>query len=271
VANVTADLDTLAGELYAPAVELLPAGQGDRDGAIELGSDRRPPEVSATAAGFAESREQFESLVCFLDGTDAAGLDHAGLEERIDRDGRELLRRLLDDHLALRAIREARVERVVGDDEIARGRVEAGHARALASVFGEVTVTRLAYRAPGYGNLHPADAALNLPVERYSHGLRKLAAVEAPRGSYEDAVSAIERASGQRLGKRQVEELAGLAAVDFEDFYQARTRPSCEPGDLLVISADGKGIVMRPDALRPKAAAAAARTSHFLCKRWLIG
>ncbi len=210
VANVTADLDTLAGELYAPAVELLPAGRGDRDGAIELGSDRRPPE-NLSAAGFADSREQFESLVRFLDGTDAAGLDHAGLEERIDRDGRELLRGLLDDHLALRAIREARVEHV-GDDEVARGRVEAGHERALASVFGEVTVTRLAYRAPGCGNLHPADAGLNLPVERYSHGPRKLAALEAPRGSYEDAVAAIERASGQRLGKRQVEELAGLAA-----------------------------------------------------------
>jgi hypothetical protein len=259
VANVTADLDTLAGELYAPAGELLPAEQGDRDSATELAAASCPPEVSPTAAGFADSREQFESLVCFLDGTDAADLDHAGLEERIDRDGRELLRRLLDDHLALRAVREQRLEDVVGDDGVTRGRVEAGHARALESVFGEVTVTRLAYRAPAHGNLHPADAALNLPVERHSHGLRKLAAVEAPRGSFQDAVAGIQRASGQQLGKRQVEELAGLAAVDFEDFYQARQPASGKPEDLLVISADGKGIVMRPDALRLKAAAAAAR------------
>ena len=54
--------------------------------------------------------------VSFLDGTDAAGLSHAELEERLDRDGRELLRRLLDDHLALRAVREQRLEQVVGDE-----------------------------------------------------------------------------------------------------------------------------------------------------------
>ena len=30
-----------------------------------------------------------------------------------------------------------------------------GIARALETVFGTVTVERLAYRAPGLGNLHP--------------------------------------------------------------------------------------------------------------------
>ena len=62
-------------------------------------------------AGYAASREEFESLIGFLDGADAGGLSHAELEERLDRDGRELLRRLLDDHLALRALREQRLGR----------------------------------------------------------------------------------------------------------------------------------------------------------------
>jgi hypothetical protein len=62
----------------------------------------------------------------------------------------------------------------------------------LETVFGLVSVERLAYRAPGVAKLHPADAALNLPLERHSHGLRKLAAVEAARGSFQDAVDAIE-------------------------------------------------------------------------------
>ena len=257
---MTADLDTRARELYAPMGEVLPFRRRGSDGAVREGRDAScSVSESAVVDGFASSREQFESLVSFMDGTDAAGLDHAGLEERLDRDGRELLRRLLDDHLALRAVREQRLELVVGDDEVARGRVEHDHRRVLGTVFGEVTVTRMAYRAPGHGNLHPADAALNLPVERHSHGLRKLAAVEAARGSFQDAVCGIERACGQQLGKRQVEELAQIAAVDFEDFYQARKPARCKRGDLLVISADGKGIVMRPDALRPKAALARAR------------
>ena len=105
------------------------------------------------------------------------------------------------------------------------------------------------------GNLHPADAALNLPVERHSHGLRRLCALEAPRGSFEGAVEAIERQTGVRLGKRQVEELAGLAAMDFEDFYANRRPTRAKSDDLLVLSADGKGIVMRPDALRTRAPA----------------
>jgi hypothetical protein len=244
---VTADLDTRSGELYSRDGEVLPAGGGDADRAPGL------------AAGFAASREQFESLVGFLDGSDAAGLSHAELEERLDRDGRELLRRLLADHLALRAIREQRLEQVVGDEGTRRGRIESGHARALETVFGTVTVERLAYRAPGLGNLHPADAALNLPIERHSHGLRKLAAVESARGSFQDACDAIERSTGQRLGHRQVQELAQLAAVDFEDFYEQRRPPRGRRGDLLVLSADGKGIVMRPDALRTPTATRRAR------------
>src|SRR6266545_2853458 len=71
-----------------------------------------------------------------------------------------------------------------------------GHERGLATRFGPVNVARIAYRARGRANLHPADAALNLPVEKHSHGLRKLAAVEAARGSFADASAAIGRATG---------------------------------------------------------------------------
>lgn len=54
-------------------------------------------------------------------------------------------------------------------------------------MFGEVTVARMAYRAPGQTNLHPADVRWNLPTEKHSHGLRRLAAIEAGRGSFDDA------------------------------------------------------------------------------------
>jgi hypothetical protein len=70
-----------------------------------------------------------------------------------------------------------------GPGRRARTRTETGHARLLATVSGPVTVARIAYRAPGAPNVHPADAELNLPEERHSHGLRRLAAVESARGS----------------------------------------------------------------------------------------
>ena len=259
MANLTADLDTRCGELYPPGGELLPDREVGSDAAA-VSASSLPPGDRAAVPGLVSSREPFEVLVCFLDGTDAAGLSHSELEERLDRDGRELLYRLPDDHLALRAIREQRVEQVIGDEGVARGRVESGHARALESVFGTVSVEPLAYRAPGLGNLHPADAVLNLPVERHSHGLRKLAALEAARGSSQDAVEAIERSCGQRLGHRQVQELAATAAMNFEDFYATRRPKRGQPQQLLVLSADGKGIVMRPDALRAGTATKAARS-----------
>jgi hypothetical protein len=115
-------------------------------------------------------------------------------------------------------------------------------------------------------NLHPADAVLNLPVGRHSAGLQRLAALEAARGSFADAREAIERASGVRLGKRQVEDLAHTAAVDTEAFYAAR-RPLPRPGRVLGLQADGKGIVMRPGNLRPGTAARAARASSKLATR----
>jgi hypothetical protein len=225
--------------------------------------------MSAPAAqddSFCSSREAFGEILAWLEGSEAAGLDHAGLEAGIDSRGRELLRRMLQDHLNLRTAAETRVEVTCGEG-VAHRSVETGHARPLLSVFGPVNVDRFAYRCRGHANLYPGDAELNLPVERHSHGLRRLAAVEATRGSYEDASAAIRRATGQGVAKRQVEDLTSRAAIDVEDFYATRARTEVADTDVVVLSVDGKGIVMRPDALRPATAKAAAAASPKLSGR----
>jgi hypothetical protein len=184
-------------------------------------------------------------------------MTHAELEDRLSLDMREVVRQLYQDHLDLRSEHEERLE-VVNAEGSRHGAVETGHSRRLATVFGEVTVRRLAYRHRGEENLYPADAALALPEEIYSHGLRRFAAEESSRGSFDETVAAIERSSGQHVPKRQVEELTRAAAVDFEAYYEQAKAAEATPGDVLVISADGKGIAMRPDALRPATAKAAA-------------
>jgi hypothetical protein len=72
--------------------------------------------------------------------------------------------------------------------------------------------------------------------------------------SFEDAREAIRRQTGVEIGKRQVEQLTGRAAVDFEAFYAQRERPVAadQQEDVLVLSCDGKGVVMRPEGLRPQ-------------------
>jgi hypothetical protein len=212
--------------------------------------DQNVDNVETWRVAFVGSHDRFETVVAWLEGAESTGLTHAELEARLQVESRELFRQLLQDHLDLRAQRERGLEEVVGADGLPRGSAEAGHQRGLATVFGEVQVRRIAYRSRGYGNLHPADGVLNLPAEKHSHGLRRLAAIESARGSFEQAVQAIQRITGQRLDKRQVQQLASRAAGDVDRFYARPRRPPGSAGDVLVLSCDGKGIVMRPEALR---------------------
>jgi hypothetical protein len=216
---------------------------------------------------FTQARECYAGLENWLASQDAAGLQHAELEEQVGVRGREVLRLLFQGHLDLLAGREVRRHDVTGEDGVLRTRAEKGRERPLATKFGQVTVSRIAYRAPGAPNVHPLDAALNLPEEKHSHGLRKLAAVEAVRGSHEGAAAAVSRATGVKIGKRQVEGLVLRAARDVDGFCGDR-RPDPAPDDhALVLTFDGKGILMRPDALRPATAKAAAAAEGKLATR----
>jgi len=213
---------------------------------------------------FAVSKRMFDGLAAELAGPAAAGLTACQLEDLLDERGREVLRQLLQDHFDLRAAREERQARehrapAAGTDQVTRTRLETGHGRGLATLFGTVTVTRCAWRCPGAANFCPADAALSLPAVRHSHSLAKLAALEAARGSFEAAHAAVTRRCGNVIGKRQLEESVTGAAADIPAFYAARIPEPCTSGTLLIMSADCKGIVMRPGALRAATAKAAAK------------
>ena len=213
---------------------------------------------------FAVSRGMFTALAAELAAPAAGALTACELEELLDERGREVLRQLLQDHHDLRKTREeqqALEQRapVTGTDGITRTRLETGHCRALATLFGAVTVTRCAWRKPGAPNYCPADAALSLPAGRHSHSLAKLAALEAARGSFDAAHDAIARRCGNVIGKRQLEQAVVRAAADIPAFYAARIPEPCTASALVVISADCKGIVMRPGALRAATARAAAK------------
>jgi hypothetical protein len=223
--------------------------------------------VAVQDGAFAESRKCFRELEDWMTSEEAAGLQHAELEDHLDVRGRELLRRLFQDRLDLTAAREERRHDVTGEDGVVRTRAEKGRARPLVTRFGQVSVSRVAYRSPGRSNVHPLDAALNLPEEKHSHGLRKLTAIEAARGSIDAAGAAITRATGVRVGKRQLEEMVRRAAAHVEAFYLSRVIKPASDGHPLVLTFDGKGIVMLPEALRPATAKAAAAAEGKLATR----
>ena len=132
------DSGTRYRELYAPADEVLQARGGS-----DARATSRPAEGGD---GFDRSRGQLEQIVEQLATVEADELEHGELECLIEREGRELLRQLLQDRLDLRAVRESRQDAVVDAREVPRPAVERDHRRQLSSMFGEVTVGRLAYR-----------------------------------------------------------------------------------------------------------------------------
>jgi hypothetical protein len=245
---VITDSGTSLSELYAPADDSLHARSGREGGATDSA-------VETASDAFCRSRVQLGRIVDWLGADDAHGLAHSQLEYRLDSHGRELLRMLLQDHLDLRAGREQRLTRVADEHGVQRRAVEVDHRRALGSVFGEVSVGWLAYRQRGEHNRYVSDGVLNLPAEHASHAVRRLAAFASTAGCFEHATGQLRDRTCLQLGKRHVEQLAVRAAVDFDSFYAEQTvsdRPPDE-NDVLVLSADGKGIVMRADALRDAA------------------
>jgi hypothetical protein len=219
---------------------------------------------------WAASTAALEALQQHLAGPEAAAMMHGDIEELIRTQIREVARLLFQGHQDLRAEREPRLPEVVDAEGVRRGTAVHGESRNLATVFGDVSVSRIAYRQPGQANLFPADARQNLPQEQFSHGLRRIAAVEASKVSFGEAVLAVRAQTAApkiEVGQRQLEDLVRRAAVDFDAFYAQAERPAAGTQAVLALSFDGKGVVMRPEALRAGTAAAAARATPTFATR----
>lgn len=202
---------------------------------------------------FAASRAAFDRLCGRMQGAEAFAMNHADLERVLQSDGRDLLRQLLQDHLDLRGVREQEAPRlrVVGDDGMRRPH-HRDATRGLTTVVGEVTVPRIGYSGRGATSRFPMDAALNLPRDPFSLGVRYVVALTVANSSYEESVAHIEATTGTHVAKRQAEKLAHAAAVDFDPFYAQRRVPEAgETSSLLVMSCDGKGVVVQLEDLRP--------------------
>ena len=214
---------------------------------------------------YADALAQFEHLLGRLIGEAAQRATHGELEAMVQAEGSELLRRLIQGHLDQRGREEPMRERVVGADGVARTHRREGCTRCLETRFGEVIVTRRGYGGRAVDSVFPLDVQLNLPADKYSHGLREVVVQEVVGGSFDEAVDHLGRAGGGQIAKRQVEEVSVHLSQDFDAFYAQPLAPSQvarDGGKLLVISADGKGIVMHPNSLREATRRAMEREEH---------
>ena len=122
---------------------------------------------------FSSAFETFSDMVATLNDAPAQHFDHGAVEKFLDTSGRELLRRLFQGYLDHRAATEPDWESLEGHDHIIRHHRRQGTQRHLATLFGEVIVSRRSYGAPGVESRFALDAPLNLPPDKYSDGLRR--------------------------------------------------------------------------------------------------
>jgi hypothetical protein len=147
-------------------------------------------------------------------------------------------------------------ETVPDEDGRTLHRSEEPVARPLRTIFGEHEFSAFVYRRRKHPNtpiaLRPVDARMSLPPHRWSHLLQEFTQLFCIEQAFEPAAEAFARIFGQRLSVDTLERVnqeMGEEAGEFLDGLAAP--PAKEEGELLVVTADGKGVPMvQSDAAR---------------------
>lgn len=231
------------------------------------------PQTSSVNEEFFGVMELAEQAAALFGSPEMLKLPHGDLEKAAEPKAREFGRMLIQANINMRTKAEQKVE-VRGVDGVVRGKVRMGCPSDLTTVFGEVIVDRFRYSAAGFSSLFPMDRELNLPSDKYSHGIRRLVAEEIAKASYDECVKSIAGRTGVAIPKRQAEELAVRAASDFDAFYEWKPALAAADSadDILVLTTDMKGIVVRNEDLRPATKRAAKKKpKNRLDKRLCTG
>jgi hypothetical protein len=218
---------------------------------------------------FSSSEHKFSSLIQRLKSDETARMDHSELESFVDKEGREIMRQLCQDHLDLRTRREPKLEMIEGSDGQSRTHRREGETRTLRMKFGDLEVTRIGYEGRGMSGLRPLDAELNMPFGLCSFGVQRDMVDHAVKMSFEETGIQNERMTGVHVSKRAIEKMTRHAAQDFDAFYEQQGTREESLDDLLVLSSDGKGVVVRKCDLREETRKRADREKRTKRKKRL--
>lgn len=221
---------------------------------------------------FSEAQDSFSKLITIISNSKSNSMTLSEIEKLI----REKLQDIGHDLTQAKMNMIGRLESettVKGSDGTLRPRKQLKE-RKVETSFGEVNYARWGYGSPGVDSLFPADGHLNLPPEKYTHEVRRLVSEDVTRSSYDEALEVLSERTAAKVPKRQGGELARRAAEDFVEFYnegatiEADTDVAPEKdSSLLIMTTDGKGLVMRTDGLREATKKAAEKKDNKLNKR----
>jgi hypothetical protein len=127
-------------------------------------------------------------------------------------------------------------------------RLEPLHQRRYISLFGEFTLSRTAYGSREGQKIEfvPLDNRLQLPESVFSYVLQDWDQAFCVEQAFAPSAQVIARILGLRQSVDSLERMNEDMAATVLDFWQERPKPkAAEEAEVLVVSADGKGIVMR--------------------------
>jgi hypothetical protein len=157
----------------------------------------------------------------------------------------------LQAHLEVRASQENKQDTIVNLEGKHLTHCRFNTKATLTSLFGDVNVIRKGYSQRKNTSEYPLDGELNLTKDQFSDGLRLLVAEQVNHCVYDNVIKHINQNTGGNIANRQCLDLVQDMAQDFESYYLKNRY--CKPEDtkdLLALTFDGKGIVMRPNSLR---------------------
>jgi hypothetical protein len=133
-------------------------------------------------------------------------------------------------------------------------RLEQTHDRELTAVFGTFTLARTCYgsREGQKIDFVPLDNRLALPAGKFSYLLQDWNLLLATEHPFAKVAEVLERILGLSQHVDSLERLSRQAAPSVEPFRRSLPAPPpAEEGELLVQSADGKGVPLRRPADAP--------------------
>jgi hypothetical protein len=136
-------------------------------------------------------------------------------------------------------------------------RLEGTHERPLTSVFGAFTLHRTCYgsRAGQKLDFVPLDNRLKLPEGKFSYLLQDWDLLLCTEHPFAKTADVLRRILGLTQHVDSLERMSKQAAEQVEPFRESLpTPPPAEEGELVVQSADGKGVPMRRPADAPPVA-----------------
>jgi len=120
--------------------------------------------------------------------------------------------------------------------------------RDYISIYGKVRINRWYYWSPGNSGVFPLDSELNLPERAYSYHLQELLVRNGADLTYENSLDCLENLFGVKLSPRSMMEILENASRHNDGFRDIQPPPPKEKeGEILVVSADSKGIPIRKE------------------------